>query len=70
MENLAQDLGPGWEVVEHAPLAAANLLETCAGEDVRYVLHNPPSALSREDEEDPQLIPIWAFVAPLLGEQA
>jgi hypothetical protein len=62
LENLAQDLGPGWEVFEHAPLAAANLLESCAGKNVRYVLHNPPSALSCEDEEDPPLNPIQAFI--------
>ncbi len=68
LENLRQDLGRDWEVIEHTPLAAANLLETCAGEDVRYVLHNPPSVLSREDEEEPQPIPIWAFIDNLLGE--
>lgn len=68
LENLAQDLGPGWEVIEHAPLAAANLLESCAGENVRYVLHNPPSALSREDEEYPPLISIQAFIDYLLGQ--
>jgi hypothetical protein len=68
LENLAQDLGRGWEVIEHTPLDAANLLKTCAGEDVRYVLPNPPSALSREDEQELQLIPVWTFIDYLLGE--
>jgi hypothetical protein len=65
--NHVRLLGPGWEVIEHTPRATAELLEACAGEGVRYVALNPPSALTRGDEES-QLIPIWGFIDNLLGE--
>ena len=64
---ILEDLGPGWEVIEHTPPATAELLETCAGEGVRYVALNPPSALTRGDEEA-LLIPIGGFIDHFLGE--
>ncbi len=67
IENMVEDLGPGWEVIEFAAPAAAELLEVCADEGIRYVVLNPPSALTRGDEE-PRPIPIEWFIGCLLGE--
>ncbi len=67
LENLVEDLGCGWKVVECAPLVAAELLEACADDGARYIVLNPPSALTR-GEEEALLIPIWGFVNYLLGK--
>ncbi len=69
IENLADDLGPGWEVIQYAPQTTAELLEACADEGVGYVVLNPSSALTRGDEES-QPIPIGHFIGNLLGEQS
>ncbi len=67
IENLVEELDPGWEVIQYAPQTTAELLEACADEDVGYVVLNPPSALTRGDEES-QPIPIRQFIGNLLGE--
>ena len=64
---ILENLGSGWEVIEYTPRAAAELLETCAGEGVRYVALNPPSTLTRGAEES-LLIPIREFIDHLLGD--
>lgn len=67
IENLVEDLGLGWEVVEYPPPAAAELLEACADKGVEYVALNPPSALTRGYEEALLLIPIRGYIDHLLG---
>ncbi len=56
-------------MIEYAPLTTVELLELCADEGVSHVLLNPPSALTRGDEEL-QPIPIRYFIGNLLGEQS
>ncbi len=69
IENLVEDLEPGWEVIQYTTQTTAELLEACADEGVGYVVLNPPSALARGDEEL-QPIPIRRFIGNLLGEQS
>lgn len=38
---ILEDLGPGWEVIEHAPSATAELLEACADQGAGYVVVTP-----------------------------
>ncbi len=67
IENLVEDLDPGWEVIQYTSQTTAELLEACANEGVRYVALNPPTTLTRGDEE-PQLVPIQEFIDHVLGE--
>ncbi len=69
IENLIEDLEPGWEVIQYTTQTTAQLLEACADEGVGYVVLNPPSALTRGHEES-QPIPIRHFIGNLLGEQS
>lgn len=54
-------------MTQYTSQTTAELLEACANEGVRYVALNPPTTLTRGDEE-PQLVPIWGFIDHLLGE--
>ncbi len=56
-------------MTQYTPQTTAELLEACADEGVSHVLLNPPSALTRGDEES-QPIPIRHFIGNLLGEQS
>ncbi len=64
---VVEGLGSGWEVVEHRPGEAAELLLACAAGGAGYVALDPPTALTR-GEEEPTLVPIGAFVERLRGE--
>ena len=64
---LVERLGREWEVIEHPPGEAAELLLACAVGGAEQVALNPPTALTR-GKEDPKLVPIGAFVERLRGE--
>ncbi len=69
--RIIEELGPEWEIVEHAPQEAAFLLERCREKGVRYVALNPPTKLTRADshaQEGSELVPIRRFVDYLRGE--
>ncbi len=59
---ILEDLGTDWDVLELTSSATAVLLEACADEGISYVVLNPPTGLTRGDEEEPPLIPILGFV--------
>lgn len=60
-----EELGEGWEIVEHAPSQTAILLEACILADVGYVALNPPSQ-AITTRWNLRLIPIDSFVGSLL----
>jgi hypothetical protein len=63
--RIIEGLGPGWRSIERAPRGTADLLETCAGAGARYVALDPPSELTRGEEQS-KLVPIEAFIDHLL----
>lgn len=64
--RIIEGLGPEWEVTG-ALEEVTSLLRSAARGEVRYVALNPPSAL-RRGEDEPQLVPIMAFVYHLVGK--
>jgi hypothetical protein len=64
--RIIEGLGPEWEIVG-ALQEVAGLLRSAARGEVRYVALDPPSALTRGDEE-PRLVPIMTFVDHLMGK--
>lgn len=59
-----EELGEGWEVVEHSASDTATLLDACSLSDVDYVALNPPSSASRVGWEL-RLVRIADFAANL-----
>ena len=64
--RILEGLGPEWEVMG-ALQEVTGLLRSAARGEVRYVALDPPSALTREDDEA-RLVPIMAFVDHLRGK--
>lgn len=64
---IIEELGPEWQTVESTAPEAAKLLEICAWGGARYIALNPPSALTRGEEES-KLVPIRTFVDRLLAK--
>lgn len=64
--RIVEGLGEEWEVVEQTPDEAAELLGLRAATGARYVSLDPPTALTR-GEEELHLVPKMAFVDYLLG---
>lgn len=62
---VAEGLGSEWQVIENIPWETTELLRATAEAGVRYVALDPPSVLTRGDEES-RLVPIKAFVDYLL----
>ena len=65
--RIIEGLGPEWETMEKDAPGATELLGVCASEGVRYVVQNPPSALTRGEGQS-RLVPIGEFVVHLLGQ--
>jgi hypothetical protein len=63
--RIVEGLGAEWEVIEQTPDEAAELLGLRAAPGARYVSLDPSTALTR-GEEEPQLVPIMAFIDHLL----
>jgi hypothetical protein len=63
--RIVEGLGEEWEVIEQTPDEAAELLGLWAAPGARYVSLDLSTALTR-GEEEPQLVPIMAFVDHLL----